>query len=91
MSQALIYYSNRLRCTLFSRRVEVAGAISCNIYNRTLWATACRSIEEDCTHLKSAVQVWDVTCEKQVEIIGPEACRPVQMTTLRDLAEMQGD
>ncbi len=91
MSKPLISFSNRLRRTPFSRRVEAAGAISYNIYNHTVQATAYRSMEEDCAHLKSAVQLWDVSCEKQVEIIGPDARQLVQMTTPRDLAKMEDD
>ncbi|MCH7880938.1 MAG: dimethylsulfoniopropionate demethylase [Proteobacteria bacterium] len=91
MSQPLISFSSRLRRTPFSRRVEAAGAKSYNIYNHTILATAYHSIEADYAHLKSAVQVWDVTCQKQVEIIGPDAQRLVQMTTPRDLAKMEDD
>ena len=50
-----------------------------------------RSVEEDYAHLKSAVQVWDVACERQVEIIGPDAKQLVQMTTPRDLSGMEYD
>lgn len=84
----LISFSNRLRRTPFSRRVEAAGAKAYNTYNHTLMATVYRSIEEDYAHLKSAVQAWDVSCQRQVEIIGSDARRLVQMTTPRDLANM---
>lgn len=43
-----------------------------------------------CT-LKSAVQVWDVSCERQVEIRGPDADKLLQMTTPRDLKRMSDD
>lgn len=91
MPQPLISFSNRLRRTPFSRRVEAAGAVSYNIYNHTVQATAYRSMREDYAHLKTAVQVWDVSCEKQVEIIGRDARHLIQMTTPRDLGSMQDD
>lgn len=37
------------------------------------------------------MQVWDVSCERQVEIAGPDARRLVQITTPRDLANMAED
>jgi dimethylsulfoniopropionate demethylase len=53
-----------------------------------LLPTVFRSIEEDYHHLKSAVQVWDVACERQVEVRGPDAGRLMQMLTPRDLRGM---
>ena len=31
-----------------------------------------RSLEEDYWHLCESVQVWDVSCQRQVEITGPD-------------------
>ncbi len=38
--------------------------------------------------MKEAVQVWDVACERQVELRGPDAARLMQMLTPRDLRGM---
>jgi dimethylsulfoniopropionate demethylase len=81
----------RLRRTPFSRRVEEAGATAYTVYNHMLLASFFRSVEEDYAHLKKAVQVWDVSCERQVEIIGPDALRLLQLTTPRDLSGMADD
>ena len=62
-----------------------------SVYNHMLLPTYFRSIREDYAHLKSAVQLWDVACERQVEIVGPDALRLIQMTTPRDLAPMKDD
>lgn len=86
-----LHPSNRLRRTPFSRRVEAAGVSSYTVYNHMLLAQWFRSPAEDYAHLKSAVQVWDVACERQVEIAGPDAVRLVQMTTPRDLSRMKDD
>ncbi len=91
MSQPLLVKSPRLRSTPFTRRVESNGVKAYTVYNHTLLPSVLRSIEEDYAHLKSAVQVWDVSCERQVEICGPDARRLVQMTTPRDLSGMQDD
>jgi len=44
--------------------------------------------EEDYQHLKRAVQLWDVGCERQIELIGPDAARLVQASTPRNIAKM---
>lgn len=85
---ALIAPSRRLRRTPFSDGVEAAGVSSYTVYNHMLLATTFRSMEEDYHHLKTAVQVWDVSCQRQVEVRGPDATRLVQMLTPRDLRGM---
>jgi dimethylsulfoniopropionate demethylase len=85
---ALIAPSRRLRRTPFSDGVEAAGVSSYTVYNHMLLATTFRSMAEDYHHLKNAVQVWDVACQRQVEIRGPDATRLVQMLTPRDLRGM---
>jgi len=86
---ALIAPSRRLRRTPFSDGVEAAGVKAYTIYNHMLLPTLFDTIEADCAHLKRAVQVWDVACERQVELRGPDAGRLMQMLTPRDLQLMQ--
>jgi len=86
---ALISPSRRLRRTPFSEGVEAAGVKAYTVYNRMLLPTVFRSVVEDYRHLKSAVQVWDVSCERQVQLRGPDAARLMQMLTPRDLRAMQ--
>lgn len=85
---ALISASRRLRRTPFSDGVEAAGVKAYTVYNHMLLPTVFRSVEEDYRHLKSAVQIWDVACERQVELRGPDARRLMQMLTPRDLRGM---
>ncbi|UWQ09897.1 dimethylsulfoniopropionate demethylase [Aliiroseovarius crassostreae] len=85
----LISPSRRLRRTPFSPGVEAAGVKGYTVYNHMLLPTVFRSVEEDYRHLKEAVQVWDVSCERQVEVRGPDAARLIQMLTPRDLSKMQ--
>lgn len=85
---ALISPSRRLRRTPFSDGVEAAGVKAYTVYNRMLLPSVFRSIEEDYYHLKQAVQIWDVSCERQVELRGPDASRLMQMLTPRDLRGM---
>jgi len=86
MTMPLLSPSRRLRRTPFSEGVEAAGVKAYTVYNHMLLPTVFRSVTEDCRHLKEAVQVWDVACERQVELRGPDAGRLMQMLTPRDLS-----
>jgi dimethylsulfoniopropionate demethylase len=81
--------SPRLRSTPFTRRVEESGVSSYTVYNHMLLPTVFESLEADYTHLKNAVQIWDVSCERQIEITGPDADWLVQMLTPRDLSNIR--
>lgn len=61
------------------------------VYNNMLIASYFGDPEEEYHHLKSAVQLWDVGCERQVEISGPDAYRLIQMSTPRDIRKMADD
>ena len=81
----------RMRRSPFWARSQAGGAQGYLVYNNMLIATGFRSPEEDYFHLKSAVQLWDVGCERQVEIAGPDAARLVQLSTPRDISAMADD
>ena len=85
---AVIAGSRRVRRTPFSEGVEAAGVKAYTVYNRMLLPTVFESVEADYHHLKRHVQVWDVSCERQIELRGPEAARLMQMLTPRDLRGM---
>ena len=86
---ALISPSRRIRRTPFSEGVEAAGVKGYTVYNHMLLPTMFESVVADYHHLKEHVQVWDVACERQVELRGPDAERLMQMLTPRDLRKMQ--
>ncbi len=77
--------TRRLRSTPFTSRVEAAGVRSYTVYNHMLLPTHFRGVDQDYHHLRGAVQVWDVSCERQVELAGPDAARLAQLLTVRDL------
>ncbi|MEE2611914.1 MAG: dimethylsulfoniopropionate demethylase, partial [Pseudomonadota bacterium] len=91
MADAYLTPSIRIRRTPFSSRVEQAGVKAYSVYNHMLLPQVFESIEEDYAHLKRAVQVWDVAAQRQVEVVGPDAFRLVQMTTPRDITSMADD
>ncbi|MBN3561158.1 dimethylsulfoniopropionate demethylase [Aliamphritea spongicola] len=78
--------SRRTRSTPFTSRVEAMGVQAYTVYNHMLLPTAFQGIEEDYWHLCEHVQVWDVSCERQVEITGPDAQKLIQLMTPRDLS-----
>ncbi len=88
MNAPLLSVSRRTRSTPFSGRVEAAGVRAYTVYNHMLLPTTFRGVEEDYLHLRRAVQVWDVSCERQVELVGPDAARLAQLLTVRDLRSL---
>ncbi len=81
--------SRRTRSTPFSKRVEAAGVSGYTVYNHMLLPTVFEHVESDYRHLKSHVQVWDVSCERQIELRGPDCAKLAQMLTPRDLRRVQ--
>ncbi len=81
-------FSRRLRRTPYTGRAEQAGVRGFSIVNHMLLPKAfAPSVEEDYWHLRRHVQVWDVSCQRQVEIQGPDAARLVQWMTPRDIGK----
>lgn len=91
MQMRLLSQSRRLRETPFTQGVEDEGVIAYTVYNRMLLPTVFESVEADYRHLKTHVQVWDVSCERQIELNGPDAARLMRLLTPRDLSKMQDD
>ncbi len=89
MGQLTIAPTIRLRRTPFWEGVERAGVKSASIYNHMLLPCSFASAEDDYRHLKNHVQVWDVSCERQVRLNGPDAARLAQMITPRFVGGME--
>lgn len=87
----LLSQSRRLRETPFTQGVEDEGVSAYTVYNRMLLPTVFESVEADYRHLKTHVQVWDVSCERQVELSGPDAGQLMRRLTPRNLEKMQDD
>ena len=85
MNDKLLSISKRLRSTPFTGRVEAAGVKAYTVYNHMLLPTVFDSVEDDYWHLCQHVQVCDVSCERQIEIKGPDSQRLVQLMTQRDI------
>ena len=85
LKQNGLNFSRRLRRTPFTSSVERCGVKGFSVVNHTLLPKAFETtIEEDYWHLRSAVQIWDVGVQRQVEIKGTDALRLV-VTPLRGI------
>ena len=85
MSGSLLFPSRRLRATPFTSRVSALGVTGYTVYNHMLLATVFESLQEDYKHLKENVQIWDVSVERQVQLLGPDAHKLACMISARDL------
>ena len=79
--------SRRLRRTPYTHKVEALGVRGFSVVNHMLLPKAFQhSVEEDYWHLRTDAQLWDVACQRQVEIRGTDAARLVQWMTPRNIA-----
>ena len=82
--------SRRIRRTPYTNRVEEHGVSDFTVVNHMLLPKGFKnSIEEDYWHLSKNVQVWDVSCQRQVQISGPDAATLIQKLTPRSLKNME--
>ena len=82
--------SRRIRRTPFTNKVEESGVSDFTVVNHMLLPKGFKnSIEEDYWHLSKHVQIWDVSCQRQVQITGPDALKLVQLMTPRTLKNME--
>ena len=86
MAQTGLNMSRRIRRTPYTGRAEAHGVRGYSVVNHMLLPKAyTASVEEDYWHLREHVQVWDVGCQRQVQVTGPDAAELVQLMTPRDL------
>ncbi|RZO63230.1 MAG: dimethylsulfoniopropionate demethylase [Candidatus Pelagibacterales bacterium] len=82
--------SRRIRRTPYTNKVEKHGVSDFTVVNHMLLPKGFKnSIEEDYWHLSKEVQIWDVSCQRQVQISGPDALKLVQKMTPRSLKNME--
>lgn len=86
MSVVPMILSRRLRATPFEARVKEQGVTAYSLYNKMLLPLVFESYETLYEHMREHVQIWDVAAERQVEIVGPDAARLVELITPRDVS-----
>ena len=87
MTAPALFLSRRLRKSPFETRSH-KGATGASVYNHVVLPSVYASLEEDYWHLREHVQIWDVACQVQVEIKGPEALKLAEYLTPRDLSKI---
>ncbi len=78
----------RTRKSPFYQATRRAGATGFTVYNHMLMPTWYESPEADYWQLVTNVTVWDVACERQVQIRGPDAFQLIRMMTPRNLSKL---
>lgn len=90
MTTPRLQVSRRQRATPYTPCVEAHGVSDFSVVNHTLLPKGFgRTPAEDYWHLREHVQLWDVGCQRQVEVHGSDAARLVQWITPRDLRQAQ--
>lgn len=81
--------SPRIRTSPFYQATLRAGVNGFTVYNKMLMPLSFGDLAAEYRRLIEGVAVWDVACERQVEVSGPDAHRLVQYLSARDLTNMK--
>ena len=85
--EAKIYITGRIRKSPFFEATVKAGATQFSVYNKTYLPGGYASPEAEFWSLVNDVTLWDVTCQRVVEISGPDAPAFTDYLTPRDLSK----
>ena len=87
--QNKLNFSRRIRRTPFTASAEKYGVTGFSVVNHTLLPKSFQnSIEDDYLHLQKYAQIWDVGCQRQVEIKGRDALKLIELMTPRSISEL---
>ncbi len=84
----LVSTSNRIKTTPFYLRNELAGVKNYTVYNNTLLPTVFKSLSDDYNHLIKNVQLWDVCCQKVIEVKGCNSLSLIRYLFCRDFSKI---
>jgi aminomethyltransferase len=87
--KAEIFVTSRLRKSPFFDCTLCAGATTFSVYNKTYLPGGYSDPESEFWSLINDVTLWDVTCQRIVEIAGPDAFGFMELLTPRDLSKCQ--
>ncbi|MEZ5870298.1 MAG: glycine cleavage T C-terminal barrel domain-containing protein [Nitratireductor sp.] len=82
-----IYPSARLRPSPFFQSTVEEGVTSFTTYNHMLMPTGYGKPEEEYWRILNGVSMWDVACERQVQLKGRDAAQLAQILSPRDLTK----
>jgi glycine cleavage system aminomethyltransferase T len=81
--------SFRIRKSPYFEATERYGCRAYTTYNNMYLPLVYKDLVSDYWHIKKGVTLWDVGCQRQVEITGPDAYRFLQRLTPRNLENFQ--
>lgn len=84
---ALIPKTTKVRNSPFFDATVSAGVVSMVPYNRMLMPTGYGDPVAEYRRLTEGVAMWDVACERQIQIAGPDAVWLAQILTTRDVSK----
>lgn len=85
----LIHIGPRVHKSPYYEATRRCGANAFTVYNHTYLPTSYGDTVAEYWSLVNDVTLWDVTCQRQVEITGRDAFRFVQFLTPRDMSKCQ--
>ena len=82
-------FGPRVRKSPFFEATRRYGVKAFTVYNHTFMPTAYTDPLSEYWSLVNDVTLWDVTCQRQIEINGPDAFKLIQLLTPRDMSTCQ--
>jgi len=82
-------YSYRIRKSPYFEATERYGCRAYTTYNNMYLPLVYQDLVSDYWHIKKGVTLWDVGCQRQVEITGPDAFKFLQHLTPRNLTNFE--
>ena len=79
----------RTRVTPFTDRATAAGMTKAMVYNHTVLPIGTDDAAAEYRALTETAAIWDVGCERQVQITGSDAHRLITYLCARDLRDLQ--
>lgn len=89
LPQIPIAFGARVRPSPFFESTLQSGVSAFSVYNRMLLPITYQGVEADYWDLVDRVSVWDVGCERQVEIVGRDAAAFTQYLVTRDVTRIE--
>jgi len=87
--EPLLSIGPRVRKSPFFEATRRHGARAFTVYNHMYMPTVYTDPVDEYWKLVEGVTLWDVACERQIEVTGPDAARFVQYLTPRNLSRLR--
>jgi len=83
-----ITFSPRIRKSPFYEATVRDGVTDFTVYNKMLMPTSFGDLRSEYDRLLGGVAMWDVSVERQIQLLGPDAAKLAQYLSSRDLTNM---